>query len=165
MVRLFDVTGDAQYLDIAKEDEAYMYGYWNTSTCGGGMPQQLADLSYKNAISNELYFTLAAALHNRVGEGDTEYLDRAEMAWAWFAASGMINSEGLVNDGLVQNADGTCANNGAPTYTYNQGVILGGLVELHRATGNTSYLQTAERIAGAVLASPVLTQDGVLTED
>ena len=48
----------------------------------------------------------------------------------------MIGASGLVNDGLT--ADGR--NNGGTTWTYNQGVILGGLAALHEITGDRAYL-------------------------
>jgi predicted alpha-1,6-mannanase (GH76 family) len=62
-------------------------------------------------------------------------------------ASGMIGQNGLVNDGLT--AD--CRNNGKPTFSYNQGVILGGLGDLYEITGDAAYLRHGERIADAVL--------------
>ena len=48
--------------------------------------------------------------------------DWAAKEWAWFKESGMINAGSLVNDGLGRD----CKKNGRRTYTYNQGVILGG---------------------------------------
>lgn len=74
----------------------------------------------------------------------------------------MINDEDLVNDGLTE--DGTCANNGDTVWTYNQGVVLGGLAELYVATGDAAYLDAARRIADAVLASASLSPGGILTE-
>lgn len=54
-----------------------------------------------------------------------------------------------------------CTNNGDTVWTYNQGVILGGLVELHRASGadssNSTYLDEAEKIAKGAIAA--LTDD------
>lgn len=163
LVRLFDITGDTDYLDTAELDEEYIYSYWNASTCGGGIIWDIPDLSYKNAISNELYIKLAASLHNR-SPGDTHYLQRALRVWNWFNASGMINSADLVNDGLAEGLNGTCTNNGATTWTYNQGVILGGLSELYLATGDDEYLNTAKTIADAVVASVALSPNGILTE-
>lgn len=163
LVRLFDVTGNKAYLDTAALDEEYMYRYWNESTCGGGLLWSIRNLSYKNAISNELYIKLAASLHNR-NPGDTLYLERAQRAWGWLEASGMINAEHLVNDGLADGAGGTCANNGGTTWTYNQGVILGAAAELYLATGNQHYLDTARAIADAVVASVALSPGGILTE-
>ncbi|KAH8909529.1 putative glycosyl hydrolase [Coniochaeta sp. PMI_546] len=158
MVRMFDLTGNATYLDYAKLDEEYMHDYWSDE-CGGGIIWNIPQMVYKNAISNELYFTLAAALHNRL-PGDGIYLNRSLEAWNWFNASGMVNSAHLVNDGLTD----SCVNNNATTWTYNQGVILGGLVELYRATKDQGYLSTAKEIADAVVASGALVVDGVLTE-
>ena len=101
-------------------------------TCGGGIWWDLPGKTYKNAISNELYFKLVASLHNRIPR-DTVYLDRARQSWKWFDNSGMINDDHLVNDGLNTQSGG-CANNGGTTWTYNQGVVLGGLAELYRGT-------------------------------
>ncbi|GCB48069.1 hypothetical protein SNL152K_5392 [Streptomyces sp. NL15-2K] len=161
MTRMFDLTRDKQYLDIAKLDEAYMRDYWD-DTCGGGIWWDIPAKSYKNAISIELYIKLAASLHNRI-PGDKVYLAHALEAWQWFKGSGMINGDHLVNDGLNTQSGG-CANNGGTTWTYNQGVILGGLTELYKATGDKSLLTDARAIADAVIAGPSLTQNGILSE-
>lgn len=163
LVRLFDITSDSGYLDTAELDEEYIYSYWNASTCGGGIVWDIPDLSYKNAISNELYIKLAASLHNR-NPGDTQYLRRALEVWDWFDSAGMINSDNLVNDGLSEGSNGTCTNNGATTWTYNQGVILGALSELYLATGDSGYLDKAKSIADAVVTSAALSPSGILTE-
>lgn len=164
LVSLFDLTGSVGYLDIARQDEAYMYSYWTTSACGGGIIQDIPNLKYKNAISNELYLKLAASLYNRIPE-EHKYLERAIQSWKWFQGSGMINSENVVNDGLHQdNYTGRCSNNGKTTWTYNQGVILGGLVELYRATADEEYLNSARTIANAVIASEILSPGGILKE-
>ncbi|KAK3900453.1 glycoside hydrolase [Staphylotrichum tortipilum] len=158
MVRMYDLTGDRAFLDISVEDEAYMYKYWTSSPCGGGMYVDIKAKTYKNAIANQLYMKLAASLHNRIAN-DTLYLSRAKTAWSWLQESGMINSENLFNDGLAMDSDGTCFNNNLPVWTYNQGVILGALVELYLATNNTAHLSSAQTIADAVLSptSPLLT--------
>lgn len=159
MVRMYDLTKNETYLDIAKMDEAYMSSYWSYDTCGGGIIWDIKSLSYKNAISNELYFALAAAIHNRIPK-DEYYLPRALEAWNWFNGTGLINPQGLVNDGLRHE---DCKNNGQPVWTYNQGVILGGLIELFTATGNLIYIRRAIEMADAVLASSLVV-DGVLVE-
>ena len=70
----------------------------------------------------------------------------------------MINGEGLVNDGLDSK---TCRNNRQATWTYNQGVMLGGLALLADATGNATLLRVAESIASAAAGSLVW-ENGVL---
>lgn len=156
-VAAYDLTGDARYLRTARTDSDHMRDYW-TSTCGGGV-QWATDKPYKNAVTNELYLQLNAALHNRI-DGDSTYLRRAEDEWAWFRKSGMINSGGTVNDGL----DSACANNGDTTWTYNQGVILAGLAELHRATGDDALLDSARALAGSSTSSGHLNPGGTLHE-
>jgi predicted alpha-1,6-mannanase (GH76 family) len=158
MVRLYQLTHDQQYLTIAEEDEAYIGSYWD-DRCGGGVIWDIPSDSYKNAISNELYLELAASLHNVIPR-DTHYLSDALREWDWFKNSGMINSDNLINDGLTDN----CVNNGQTTWTYNQGVILGGLAQLYQATHNRALLVTARQIADAVISSPSLSPGGILTE-
>ena len=174
-VRAYDLTGQSRYLEIARTATRWIGSYWD-DTCGGGVWWDVPQRTYKNAISNELYLKLLAALHNRT-PGDTADLGRALETWRWFLASGMLNdadlindglvNDGLVNDGLVNDGlarDGRCVNNGGETWTYNQGVILGALVELHRATGDGELLGVARRIATATTTSAHLSPGGILTE-
>jgi len=72
----------------------------------------------------------------------------------------MINAEHLINDGL----DKDCHNNKQETWSYNQGVILGGLVELSKAKSNSSYLDIARKIADAATHSTHLNPNGILKE-
>ncbi|KAI0401890.1 putative glycosyl hydrolase [Xylaria palmicola] len=161
LASLYEVTGNATYLDLARADAAYMAQYWNTTTCGGGLIWNIPLRTYHNAISNELYLELTATLHGLI-PGDTYYLGEALREWEWFNASGMINGAGLVNDGLTD--DAACVNNGYPIWTYNQGVVLAGLARLAAATGDAGYIRTARTIADAVIADPGLSPGGVLTE-
>ncbi len=83
----------------------YSYGY-RDNVCGGGLWWSI-EKSYKNAITNELFIKLAAALHNRI-PGDSKYLGQSIEVTQWFINSGMINGDKLINDGLVT---ATCSNN------------------------------------------------------
>jgi hypothetical protein len=132
-----------------------MHSYWD-GQCGGGVYWR-TDKNYKAAIANELFLAVTAGLHNRIA-GDTTYLGWANATWNWLRGTGLITSGNLVQDGL--NVSG-CTVNGA-TYTYNQGVVLHGLVELSRATGTTSLLSTAKSIATA--ATQKFSRNGVLYE-
>ncbi|KAI9735722.1 MAG: hypothetical protein M1818_006330 [Claussenomyces sp. TS43310] len=163
LVHMYQMTGEDYYLSLAKEDEAYMWSYWNDTTCAGGLIWNIPTRGYHNAISNELFLTLTASLHNVI-PGDTVYLSHAMEEWQWFEDSGMINGEDLINDGLMMGDNDVCVNNNAEVWTYNQGVIIGGLLELATATGNNSLIDIASGIANAVINSTTLSPDGILTE-
>lgn len=157
-VQAYDLTHDPRYLNEAVVIANYVNGFWDTSTCGGGVWWD-RERTYKNAVTIGLYVRLTAALHNRIA-GDTTWLNRAVAGWNWFTVSGMINSSGLVNDGLT----GGCTNNGGTVYTYNQGLAIGAAVEVYRATGNAGVLAVARRLADAAIGGAPLTRNGILTE-
>lgn len=162
-IRAYDLTGDAKYLQMSESIGDYMQGYWDTSTCGGGVWWD-GERTYKNAVVNGQYIEIAAELHNRI-PGDSEWLSRAVDGWNWFQDVGLAGEDGLVNDGITD----TCVNNGQTVYTYNQGLAIGGGVELWRATGDTKYLDSAKALADAAIhpgaGSPGLVVNGVLTQN
>jgi predicted alpha-1,6-mannanase (GH76 family) len=154
-VDAYDLTGQRRYLTAAQSIFTANLDAWD-ATCGGGLwwNQQR---KYKNAITNELFLSLAALLHQRTAGGD--YLDWALREWRWLHGSGMIGPAGLVNDGLTA----ACENNQGITWTYNQGVILGGLAALHDITGDPGYLRQGEVIADAALRT-LVRPPGILAE-
>lgn len=155
-IKAYNLTGTVDYLNAAKSIFSDMTGGWD-STCGGGI-WWTKSKTYKNAITNELFFEIAARLHQLTpgdsiggggGPGNTSYIDWANREWSWFKSSGMLNSSNLINDGLDSTS---CRNNGQTTWTYNQGVILGALADMYRITGDLFYLAQAEAIADANIA-------------
>jgi hypothetical protein len=131
-----------------------MHNYWD-GTCGGGVYWSTAK-QYKASIANELFLAATAGLHNRIA-GDSTYGGWATSEWNWFKNSGLIKGN-LVQDGInVSGCTFSTAN-----YTYNQGVILQGLIEQSRATGDSSLLTTANSIATA--ATQRFNKNGVLYE-
>jgi predicted alpha-1,6-mannanase (GH76 family) len=157
-IAAYDATGKSAYLATAKSIFADMTTGWD-STCAGGI-WWTKKKTYKNAIANELFLSVAAHLANRTrGEERSTYTDWATSEWNWFRQSSMINSSDLVNDGLTD----TCANNNRTTWTYNQGVVLGGLAELSRLTKASDYADQAQRIATAATQS-LVDSDGILHE-
>jgi len=153
----YELTQDPRYLEMSEMIFADMAKGWY-ETCGGGIwwkkPKQ-----YKNAIANELFLAVAAKLASLTPDAQKRatYLDWAQREWKWFAASGMINSESLVNDGL----DAACKNNRRTTWTYNQGVILGGLTILSKLTNDRKPLESAQAIAMSAI-SRLTDLDGIL---
>ncbi|KAF2257138.1 glycoside hydrolase family 76 protein [Trematosphaeria pertusa] len=157
-IAAYDLTSDAKYLNSAKDLFEDMTGGW-TTPCNGGIWWNKEKTSIA-AIANELFLSTAAHLANRVGGDEkADYVHWAQMEWDWFWTKGFINGDNVINDGIDIS---TCTNNGQTTFTYNQGVILGGLSELARATGDGGYIDHANQIANGALTH--LTDNGILTE-
>jgi len=159
LIRAYDVTHTPGYLDMAEHIFEDMKG-GTDNTCGGGIWWN-KDRQKKNAIPNELYLAVAASLANRVSSKKSYYQNIATKQWAWFKGSGMINSNNTINDGLTIGKSG-CTNDGGLVWSYNQGVVLGGLVELAKATGDSSLLAQATVIALAAINDPKLNVNGIL---
>lgn len=129
--------------------------YWDDH-CSGGLWWDRRR-TYKNAITNELL--LYASTQMFLATGQAAYRDWALRDWSWFAQSTMTGPDGLVNDGL----NTQCRNNGEPRFTYNQGVLIGGLNDLAAITGDRQYRDLAVRTAIAA-ARGLSTPGGILRE-
>ena len=187
--RAFEKTGLPEYLEQAALCFAHMTKSWDDDACAGGLWWSRKK-SYKNAITNELFLALAVRLHTLNATlppplspspsrspspsqpTTTTFLQWAQKEWRWFESSGMINAAHMVNDGLNHNnSTQSCNNNGGQTYTYNQGVILGGLAWLYEAqlstpggSRNDTLLRVASNVADATIAGKRW-PDGVLMEE
>lgn len=155
-IKAYDLTGDSRYLEQAKSIFWDMTRGWD-NVCGGGLYWHKRELNYKNAITNSLFLSVAAKLSLR-SPTDPRYRDWATRSWQWFNQTGMINAKNLVNDGL----NSECRNNDQTTWTYNQGVLIGALVDLHRLTDDPTMLKQAEAIADAAIVD--LAPNGILRE-
>lgn len=164
-IDVYDLTGNPEYLRMADSIFSDMKRGWDTDTCGGGVWWSKKTRE-KNAIENELFLAVAAALANRERDATErgDDLARAEKEWTWFSGTGMINGDHLINDGLDSSDPKHCTNNGRNTWTYNQGVILGALVELNRASPDPALIRTAHEIAISGI-SHLTDEHGVLREN
>lgn len=162
-IKAYDLTKQQAYLDMAKTIFKRMSDSWD-GKCGGGIYWRGNPKDKKNAISNSLFMKAAVGLH-RLIPGDTgagSYLDWAQRSWAWFKGTGMLRDDKLVVDTL----DGlsSCKAAGG-VFSYNQGMLVGALVELAAATGDPTLLDEADAIAHAAMASSSLNNaDGIMVE-
>jgi predicted alpha-1,6-mannanase (GH76 family) len=152
----YELTGNPAYLQMVEKMYSYVTTAWTPSQCGGGLIWQTTN-AYTNSVTNELFLELSARLY--LVTHQASYLQWAQKELSWFNASGLINSSHLINDGLTT----SCQNNGETTWTYNQGVILGGLAALYQGTNDQAYLTEAEQIANAAI-STLVSSNGILTE-
>ena len=156
-IAAYDATGKREYLQQAEAIFTFLTGGWD-DVCGGGL-YWTTDRRGKNAIPNELFLEVAARLANRTsGDLSTYYRQWAEREWRWFRNSGMINAQNLVNDGL----NAACKNDDKTEWTYNQGVIVGGLVAMDRFAHDPALMRQATAIVDATMQH--LTEHGILVD-
>ncbi|KAL2270833.1 hypothetical protein VTJ83DRAFT_204 [Remersonia thermophila] len=79
----------------------------------------------------------------------------AQNAHAWLAASNMTNDQGLYADGFHISGLGSggtrCDQRNEMVYTYNQGILLSGLLGLYEATGRERYLDEGHALVENVI--------------
>ncbi|PQE07432.1 glycoside hydrolase family 76 protein [Rutstroemia sp. NJR-2017a BBW] len=164
-IQVYDATQDQKYLDTAVsiyEDAKSVYGQ---TPCGGLWWDK--SHSAVNTVETSLYLTASAKLANRLphkkdSTGAGYYFAQALKAYAFLITNSTTTLDSnthLFNDGISVS---TCTNNHHTVYTYNQGIILSGLVELTWSTKDASYTTLATQIADSVIAN--LTTNGILVE-
>jgi predicted alpha-1,6-mannanase (GH76 family) len=158
-IKAYDLRHEQKYLDMAKTIFARMASSWDTK-CGGGIYWR-NQKDKKNAIPNSLFMQTAAKLHQRTpgDAGAGSYLDWAKRTWTWFNASGMITANKQVVDTLNNLTE--CKAEG-PVFTYNNGTLVGALVELAASSGDQSMLDEAGAIARATMT--LMADNGTLKE-
>jgi predicted alpha-1,6-mannanase (GH76 family) len=109
-LNVYDLRGGERYLQMSEAIFEDMKTGWS-DTCEGGIWWK-KDQHYKNAIANELFLAVAVRLaKDTSGDARSGYKEWAEKEERWFVNSGMINAQGLINDGL----DSACHNNQGTT--------------------------------------------------
>lgn len=147
-IQVYDLTGNLKYLNEAVTIFHDMHSSYGQTPVGGMWWDK--PRSYVNAIANELYFSVAAHLSNRISNQGVFYAAIAVQAWEWIYTSGLLDPENNIKDGLLV---GSKPGNTDLVWSYNQGVVLSALTELAAATKDEHYIQTAHHIADAGLAN------------
>ena len=135
-IKAYELTKNEKYLKMARLTFADMALGWD-EICDGGIYWKKPNIG-KSAVQNELFMLAAIRLHQK-GEDlvlGKSYLKWSEDTYSWFINSGMINENYLIENGL----DNNCQLNKGNYHTYNQGIILSGLVELYKVKNDKSFL-------------------------
>ena len=147
-LKVYDLTQENKYLCTAEKLFDDMAMGWD-KVHGGGLWWTKQTNTYKNAITNELFMLLAARLFATTRIAG--YRTWAIQAYTWFMQTNLLNDDNLVNDGLDAN---TGDNNRQPTWTHNQGVLLGALAEMAKIVDpkmHLEYMGVAFSVADAVM--------------
>ncbi|KAJ4394065.1 hypothetical protein N0V93_003282 [Gnomoniopsis smithogilvyi] len=91
---------------------------------------------------------------------DPTFRNFAMEGYRWLEASNMMNTRGLYIDGFhisgwkdPKSSNKKCDVRNEQVYTYNQGVILTGQLNLWKITGNYSYVEDGHRLISSVIAA------------
>lgn len=144
-IAAYDLTGISKYLALAESITADMHN--NGQACGGGIWWSKSK-SVVATIQNVLLMSAAAHLANRVPNNAAMYQDWADTSWAFLQISGEYSGSTFLLGG---NADAsTCkliaGTNSIPS-TYQQGVLIGALVELATVHKDGGYIDVAQSVA------------------
>ncbi|KAI6865014.1 hypothetical protein KC323_g4501, partial [Hortaea werneckii] len=156
-LQVYDLTNDARYLHTAEEIFEDLTTGLN-ATCGGQWWDKAHTAS--NTINNALYISVAAHLANRVPTTTTTsssspssssssskppetYRAAARSHLRWLRAQNLLTPNGTYVDGLDLS---TCTPTG-PVFTYNQGVMIGALVEMSRFPTITATFTSTSSVA------------------
>ncbi|KAI6895842.1 hypothetical protein KC318_g4248 [Hortaea werneckii] len=176
-IQVYDLTNDPRYLTAAEEIFEDLTTGFN-ATCGGQWWDKAHTAS--NTINNALYISVAAHLANRVSTTSSSSSKDPEACRTtarthlhWLQDQNLLTPNGTYVDGLDLQ---TCQPTG-PVFTYNQGVMIGALVEMSRFPSSSSassssessdegasqLLDKAETLATGALQT-LVDKEGILTE-
>ena len=163
-VNLTQPSSDVSWKQMAINVYDEVNDRWDSATCNGGLGWQISPgadgFHYKNAISNSLFFQLAARLG--AVTGDNQYTSRATTVWYWSL------SVGLVEKGSHKVYDGTDAKKGCvdldhDQWSYNVGVYLyGAAVMLNHTNDSATWSPHVNGLIGAAQAG--FSNNGALVE-
>jgi predicted alpha-1,6-mannanase (GH76 family) len=144
LIRAYDLTGSATYLSEAESLYAdIMAGGWDTTCCGsspGGIWWDRAHTE-KATASNAGPVITGARLAERTD--NPAYLPFAQKVYAYWAAQMVDPTTHQVFDHITSSGEIV-----KWKFTYNEGLFVGAVVELAKATGKPSTLAAATPVAG-----------------
>ncbi len=150
LLRAYDLTGDLRYLNQAEALYSDVETGWDTSCCGpskGGMWWDKAH-TQKATAANAGAALAGTRLYLRTG--NTSSLDFAEQVYSYWRSN-------MLNSATFQVADHILPDGSKVwwRFTYNEGLMIGASVELGEATGDSTYLTNAHKIAGFMVTHEI----------
>jgi mannan endo-1,6-alpha-mannosidase len=152
-------SGSIPWIDLARNVYEEQKTRWSNDTCSGGLRWKILEgdgtdgFHYKNAITNGLFFQLAARL------GDTDW---AEGVYEWSTGVGLIDAQFSVFDGTDE--QNGCADLNHDMWSYNVGVFLYGAAVMARRTGEEKWVRRTRGFVAAARRNFVNEETGALWE-
>jgi mannan endo-1,6-alpha-mannosidase len=160
-------SGPIAWLDLARNVFNEQKSRWGGDTCNGGMRWkiQLGDgkdgYHYKNAITNGLFFQLAARLAKLTSNADA--LAWAEKTYDWATGVGLIDADFNVYDGTDEGNG--CADLNHDMWSYNVGVFLYGSAVLASHTKDAKWVDRTRGFIASARRSFTNADTGALWEE
>ncbi|KAL7266407.1 hypothetical protein RUND412_011048 [Rhizina undulata] len=144
-----------QYLALAQAVFNSQALRWDNTTCGGGLRWQIYSFNngytYKNSISNGVFFHLGARLARYTGN-DT-YAQWAAKTYDWVSAIGLLSSDYKVYDGTDDTSNCSSSDMNYIQWSYNAGMYLAGAAYMYNYTNGAEPWKT--RVSGLMNATSV----------
>jgi len=155
--RLYQCTNESHYLEdaILVWNDLVETG-WN-DICGGGFAWRKPQMYYKNTPVNAPFIILSTWLYQELHE--EKHLTWAIKTFDWLKKV-LVRENGFVEDGINRQNDGKIDTEWQ--FTYNQGVYLGGCLELFKITNDQKYYEEATKNVKATLE---ILGDGKIIQD
>lgn len=158
--RIYEVLGDQQFLQTSIDifNWSWKTGWDMYSNCSGFWFDN--NQNAKQTITNVEMFQLAAKIVRHTK--DKTVLKKLNKIYEFILKTKIVNETTyLLSDGIFLE---NCTTTYAYGPTYNNGVFIGGLVEVYKITNNKTYLDLAEKIARATIAQSTNKTTGIFTE-
>lgn len=157
-LRLYNLTKEELYLTDAKMVCLDIFETaWNQEV-GGGFAWKRTMPYYKNTPVNAPIIMLALRLYQI--EHEQIYVDKSVETLQWLEKTLVHSKTRFVEDGINRTQDGKIDTQW--TFTYNQEIYIGALLEFYQLTQEEQYLQKALQCANTSIQEFV--RDGVFRE-
>lgn len=157
--RIYEVIGADMFLQVSMDVYNWIWevGWDQSGSCSGGFYFDDSRES-KQTITNAQMLQLSGRLYRLTN--NTDYFKKMEQIYTYISNNGIINATTyLVSDGLNYN----CVPADIYGPTYNDGVVIGGLVEMYLATKNSSHRDLAAKIVHAIIEQ-MCDPNGIIVE-
>ena len=150
LLRAYDLTGDLRYLNQAEALYSDIETGWDTSCCGPGKGGMWWDKAHTQKATAANAGAALAGTRLYLRTGNTSSLDFAEQVYSYWRSN-------MLNSATFQVADHILPDGSKVwwRFTYNEGLMIGASVELGEATGDSTYLTNAHKIAGFMVTHEI----------
>lgn len=136
-------SANASWLSLAEAVFNDQVSRWDTATCDGGLRWQIfafnSGYSYKNAVSNGMFFQLASRLARYTG--NSTYSEWASKAYTWSKDVSFIDSKFNVFDGADVSTN--CTNIDKIQFSSTAGSYIAGAAYMYNTTSGSSEWKAA----------------------